>query len=77
MKVEKKGMACGHPRLVTEKVHRFNSERKEQGLRGGLWIRTFDIQDFFTKVDRTIFAEDVRTARARKRERFGQDIMYF
>ena len=58
-----------HPRGITERVERFNQERKEMKEEGELSIATYDISDFFTNICRETFLQDLVAARERIRER--------
>ena len=58
-----------HPRGITERVEKFNVERKERGETGNLKIATYDVSDFFTNICRETFLQDLVAARERIRER--------
>ena len=58
-----------HPRGITERVEKFNEERKELNEKGSLSITTYDVSDFFTNISRERFMEDLGKARDRIRER--------
>ena len=58
-----------HPRKITERVEKFNEERRDRGEVGELSIETYDVQDFFTNINRDIFLEDLIKARERIRDR--------
>ena len=58
-----------HPRGITERVEKFNEERKELNEKGSLSITTYDVSDFFTNISRGRFMEDLGKARDRIRER--------
>ena len=59
-----------HPRGITERVERFNEERRERKEAGRLQVYTYDVSDFFTNISREKFLEDLIAARDRVRERF-------
>ena len=65
-----------HPRGITEKVEKFNEERREKKERGDLQISTYDVSDFFTNISREKFLEDLVAARERIRERY-KNVNYF
>ena len=59
-----------HPGGITERVEKFNVERKERGEKGDLKVATYDVSDFFTNICRETFMEDLIAARERIRERY-------
>ena len=74
--IEKKGFAMNHPRGITERVQRFNEERRDKKETGQLHVGTYDISDFFTNISREVFMQDLISARERIRERYG-DVNFF
>ena len=58
-----------HPRGITERVEKFNEERRERKEMGDLHVATYDVSDFFTNISRERFLEDLVQARVRIRER--------
>ena len=59
-----------HPRGITERVEKFNEERRERKEMGDLHVATYDVSDFFTNISREKFLEDRIAARDRIRDRF-------
>ena len=61
------------PREVTERVHTWNKGSRgddEEGVDDETWvrIRTFGLKDFFTRVNRLLFMEDLEKIRRKIRE---------
>lgn len=65
-----RGFAVTSPREVTERVHTFNGgsrgdEEEEEKEDESEWIRirTYDLKDFFTRVNRLTFMNDLTEIR--------------
>ena len=59
-----------NPRGITERMERFNEERRDRKEPGSLQVSTYDVSDFFTNISREKFLEDLVAARDRIRDRF-------
>lgn len=68
-----RGFAVTSPREVTERVHSFNKgsrgeEENKEEEDAWVRIRTYDLKDFFTRVNRLTFMNDLKNLRERIRE---------
>ena len=59
-----------NPRGITERVEKFNEERRDRKEPSSLQISTYDVSDFFTNISREKFLQDLVAARDRIRDRF-------
>ena len=71
VRTEKKGLAIGNPRAVAERVHQYQEGRGREEMDGSLKVGTYDIKNFFTNIDRSLFLADLLAARDRMVQRFG------
>lgn len=65
-------MACGNPRVATERAERFNKMYDEDGdedCERNIEVSTWDLKDFFTNISRNRFKKDVNEPLRRIRER--------